>query len=78
MWSGLDVPVYVSEWVMAELVKNPEMQLKLQKELDSVVGFGPAEFALPQVCLKGGFPVPPTGCVWVAAPKHGSDKIEGL
>ena len=40
MWSGLDVPVYVSEWVMAELVKNPEMQLKLQKELDSVVGTG--------------------------------------
>lgn len=38
MWSGLDVPVYVSEWAMAELIKNPEMQLKLQKELDSVVG----------------------------------------
>ena len=38
MWSGLDVPVSVCEWAMAELVKNPEMQLKLQKELDNMVG----------------------------------------
>lgn len=40
MWSALDVLVSVCEWTMAELVKNPEMQLKLQQELDSVVGTG--------------------------------------
>ena len=41
-------------------------------------GLGPAQSALPQVCLKGGFPAPPTRCVWGATSKPGSIKIEGL
>ena len=38
MWSGLDVPVNISEWAMAELVCHPEIQQKLQEELNNVVG----------------------------------------
>lgn len=42
MWSGLDVPVNISEWAMAELVRHPEIQQKLQHEMDDVVGRGRA------------------------------------
>jgi cytochrome P450 len=38
MWSGLDVPVNITEWAMAELVRHPEIQRKVQQEIDDVVG----------------------------------------
>ena len=38
MWADLDVPVNVSEWAMAELVRHPEIQRKVQQEIDDVAG----------------------------------------
>lgn len=42
MWSALDVPVNIAEWAMAELVCHPEIQKKLQAEIDNVVSHGRA------------------------------------
>ncbi|KAF6990795.1 hypothetical protein CFC21_007951 [Triticum aestivum] len=36
--AGMDTTVISVEWAMAELVRNPRVQKKLQEELDSVVG----------------------------------------
>ena len=38
IFRGTDTTALLTEWVMAELILNPEVQLKLQREIDSVVG----------------------------------------
>ncbi|KAF5187932.1 Cytochrome p450 [Thalictrum thalictroides] len=38
IFRGTDTTSLLTEWVMAELVLNPNIQAKLQKELDRVVG----------------------------------------
>ncbi|KAI3886643.1 hypothetical protein MKX03_034737 [Papaver bracteatum] len=38
IFRGTDTTALLTEWVMAELVLNPEIQSKLQSELDRVVG----------------------------------------
>ncbi|OVA17048.1 Cytochrome P450 [Macleaya cordata] len=38
IFRGTDTTALLTEWVMAELVLNPDIQVKLQNELDRVVG----------------------------------------
>lgn len=38
IFRGTDTTAILTEWIMAELVLNPSIQLKLQHELDSVFG----------------------------------------
>ncbi|KAK6924153.1 Cytochrome P450 [Dillenia turbinata] len=38
IFRGTDTTALLTEWVMAELVLNPEVQSKLQSEIDSLVG----------------------------------------
>nr|AFK46798.1 unknown [Medicago truncatula] len=38
--AGTDTTTYILEWAMAELMHNPEIMLKVQKELEQVVGKG--------------------------------------
>ena len=37
--AGMDTTAISVEWAMAELIKNPRVQLKAQEELDRVIGF---------------------------------------
>ncbi|KAJ0494535.1 putative cytochrome P450 [Helianthus annuus] len=36
--AGIDTTAVSVEWAMAELIKNPRVQQKVQEELDSVIG----------------------------------------
>ncbi|KAF5197323.1 Cytochrome p450 [Thalictrum thalictroides] len=36
--AGMDTTVITTEWAMAELVRNPRVQMKAQEELDRVIG----------------------------------------
>ncbi|GJT01537.1 cytochrome P450 98A2, partial [Tanacetum coccineum] len=38
--AGVDTSVVASEWGMAELLRNPMVQQRVQKELDNVIGLG--------------------------------------
>ncbi|PWA50071.1 cytochrome P450 98A2 [Artemisia annua] len=38
--AGIDTSVVASEWGMAELLRNPTVQQRVQKELDNVIGSG--------------------------------------
>lgn len=38
IFRGTDTTALLTEWVMAELILHPEIQEKLQREMDSVVG----------------------------------------
>ncbi|KAJ4954012.1 hypothetical protein NE237_030844 [Protea cynaroides] len=38
IFRGTDTTALLTEWVMAELVMNPDIQVKLQQELDNLVG----------------------------------------
>lgn len=38
--AGTDTTTYTLEWAMAELIHNPEMMSKVEKELEQVVGKG--------------------------------------
>ncbi|EEC66675.1 hypothetical protein OsI_32973 [Oryza sativa Indica Group] len=38
--AGSDTAVIMAEWAMAELVRNPRVQMKAQEELDRVIGRG--------------------------------------